>query len=230
MRRRVIWVLGGWCVAVVVLAAVATAGPVHLWHAPPPARLDDATSITVATTPTETLAPLSPGSGGHVADWIAIVFEIIAAGVIVGAIVLGLLALRHQRPRIAWRRRDRIPPASILPDVETSVTDDAAAQRDLLRHGEVRNAIVACWLRLEAAVEAAGVVRRASDTSTDLVMRVLGERAVDATALETLAALFREARFSSHAMDEGQREAALAALARIHASLGACLEPAGTPG
>jgi hypothetical protein len=59
---------------------------------------------------------------------------------------------------------------------------------------------------------------------------VLGERAVDAPALETLAALFREARFSSHMMDEGHREAALDALDRIHASLGVRLETAGTPG
>ena len=230
-QRRVIWVIGGWCVVAALLAAVATAGPVHLWHAPPPSKSPDETSITpAASPPVVTVAPLSPEGGGHAADWVGIVLEIIAAAVILGAVIAGVLAVRRRRPRITWRRRQRIRPQSVLPDVETTIAEDAPVQRDLLRHGDVRNAIVACWLRLEAAVEAAGVARRASDTSTDLVTRVLGEHAVDAPALRTLAALFREARFSSHTMGEGQREAALDALDRIHASLGGRLEPVGRPG
>jgi hypothetical protein len=226
MQRRVIWVLGGWCVAAVLLAAVATAGPVHLWHAPPSSQVADETSLAPAEAPTDTVAPLTPESGRHAADWVGIVLEIVAAAVIVGVVAV----LWRQRPRIRWRRRERVRRAAVLPDVETTIGDDARAQREVLRHGDVRNAIVACWLRLEAAVEAAGVARHASDTSTELATRVLGEHAVDPRALQTLAALFREARFSSHTMGEGQRDAALDALARIHASLGVRRETVGTPG
>jgi hypothetical protein len=226
MQRRVIWVIGGWCVAVVLLAAVATAGPVHLWHDPRPTAISGDTSGTPVTAPTDTLPQLSRARAGHAPDWVGIAIEIMVAVVIAALIAM---TWRH-RTRIPWHRRERIRLESVPPDVETAVAEDARAQRDALEYGDVRNAIVACWLRLEAAVEAAGVVRQASDTSTDLATRVLGERAVDAPALETLAALFREARFSSHMMDEGHREAALDALDRIHASLGVRLETAGTPG
>ena len=232
MNRRVVWVIGGWCVAAVLLAAVATAGPVHLWHAPRLSAGDTTTSVPVATAPAETTPPPTPASPGHVPGWIATAIEIIAIAVFVSLIVAVLRSLWGGRRGIGWRwrRRERIPPDSILPDVETTIADDASAQREVLEYGDVRDAIVACWLRLEAAVEAAGVARRASDTSTDLVTRVLGEHAVDASALQTLAALFREARFSSHTMREGQRETALAALARIHASLGVRREAVGSRG
>src|SRR3954452_5331788 len=222
MNRRVVWVIGGWCVAAVLLAAVATGGPVHLWHAPRLSADDTTTSTPVATAPAVTTPPLTPASPGHVPGFIATVIEIIAIAAFASLIAAVLRGLWRGRRRIGWRwrRRERIPPESILPDVERTIAEDAGAQREVLQYGDVRNAIVACWLRLEAAVQAAGVPCRASDTSTDLVTRVLGEHAVDPSALQTLAALFREARFSSHTMSEGQRATALAALERIHASLG----------
>jgi hypothetical protein len=222
MNRRVTWVIGGWCVAAVLLAAVATAGPVHLGHAPHPSTYTGGASDLHGAP-----APFyAPGVDVHVPVWVGIAIEILALAAIVGVIAL---MWRH-RSRLPWNRRDRIRALPIPPDVETTIAEDAQTQRDVLRHGDARNGIVACWLRLEAAVEAAGVDRRDSDTSTDLTLRVLGERAVDPAALQSLAALFREARFSSHTMHEGQREAALDALARIHASLGVRLETVGAPG
>ena len=88
MTRRVTWVIGGWCAVVVLLAAVATAGPVHLWQAPPASKLPDEISATTATTPVET-APLRPPSdgGGQLPDWVGIVFDVIAVAIIVGALI-----------------------------------------------------------------------------------------------------------------------------------------------
>jgi hypothetical protein len=223
VQRRVIWVIGGWFVAAALLAAVATAGPVHLWHAPRPSA-DTGGASSAANGPAPPFH--TGGISVHVPAWIGTVIEILA----LAAIVAVLAVLWRNRAVLPWNRRDRLRPPPMPPDVEATIAEDAPAQRAALRHGDARNAIVACWLRLEAAVEAAGVERRDSDTSTDLVVRVLRERAVDAQALDTLAALFREARFSSHTMDEAQREAALEALDRIHASMGVRLETAEAPG
>jgi hypothetical protein len=78
---------------------------------------------------------------------------------------------------------------------------------------------VACWLRLEASVIAAGVERRPSDTSTELVQRVLGDHQVNPKSLAVLAWLYREARFSDHEMTEAERATAISALDQVHAGL-----------
>ena len=85
--------------------------------------------------------------------------------------------------------------------------------------GSPRNAIVACWLRLEAAAAAAGVEPRPSDTAEEATTRILAERSVDPLAALRLAELYREARFSSHVMDEDARGAAIACLEAIHDGL-----------
>ena len=48
---------------------------------------------------------------------------------------------------------------------------------------------------------------------------MLGRSDVDADALAAFAALYREARFSDHEMNERHRESAVAALDDIHAAL-----------
>lgn len=131
----------------------------------------------------------------------------------------------------SWRRRprglfDRQPPddeLEVLDDrldaLAAEIESDAAGQRALLLAGEPRNAIVRCWHRLEVLVERSGVERRSSDTSTDTTVRTLGALQIDADAIESLAALYREARFSEHEMDESQRLAAVRALDVVHAGL-----------
>ena len=64
----------------------------------------------------------------------------------------------------------------MLDEVAAAITADAEAQQSALRRGTPRNAIVECWLRLEAAVVAAGVPRNPADTSTELTQRVLATR------------------------------------------------------
>ena len=48
---------------------------------------------------------------------------------------------------------------------------------------------------------------------------MLGQLDVDRGSIRALAALYREARFSQHPMDEQDRGAAIAALERLHADL-----------
>ena len=69
--------------------------------------------------------------------------------------------------------------------------------------------------------------RDPADTSTELTERVLASRHVDPAAIARLAALYREARFSDHAMGEDARRAAIEALDAVHDGLRS--EPGPTP-
>lgn len=151
--------------------------------------------------------------------------EVIARGVffaclVVAAVLVAIAAWRH-RPNWRWtiRRRRRPVDFDPLDDVAASISADAAAQQAALRRGEPRNAIVECWLRLERSIVDAGVPRHESDTSTELTQRVLATQPVDPNAIATLASLYREARFSNHAMSEASRQRAIDALDAVHEGL-----------
>ncbi len=129
-----------------------------------------------------------------------------AASAVLAMIVLAYGVAPPSAPSagVAGRRRRSVD-FDAVDDVASSITADAAAQRAALLHGAPRNAIVECWLRLEAAVVEAGVHRDPADTSAELTERVLASHHVDPAALAHLAALYREARFSDHPMDEDDR-------------------------
>jgi len=149
---------------------------------------------------------------------------LLAVTVVVGAVIVvrAVPGLWRDRPWARWRRPvdgDELEDPEGPGSVAVAVVDDAEEQRDLLEQGAPRNAIVACWLRLEAAVVSVGVVHHRSDTSTELTERVLAGASVDPSAIRMLASLYREARFSSHPMGESERAAAVAALDAVHAGL-----------
>jgi hypothetical protein len=155
--------------------------------------------------------------------WAVVVVALVA--LVAGVVRAGPRAWRDRR-WARWRRPDAVagfvePPAAER--AAAAVVADAAEQRALLARGSPRDAIVACWLRLEATVASAGVDHLVSDTSTELTERVLASATVDRAALGALAALYREARFSRHPMGEAQREAAVAALDAVHAGLRAAV-------
>jgi hypothetical protein len=133
----------------------------------------------------------------------------------------------YLRDRWANRRRR---PTRAHPDVDFDVLDDpvglagaleadAEEQRRRLEEGEPRNAIVACWHRLELTAERAGARRRSWQTPSEFVLAVLEVAGADGDAVLTLAALYREARFSDHPLTEEHRSRALDALAQTQASL-----------
>ena len=125
--------------------------------------------------------------------------------------------------RVIRRRRRAAPPESAREAPDRALLTDrrAARQARMLREGSPREAIIATWLDLERLVATAGVPRRPSETSSELVVRVLDDREVPAAALTDLAALFREARFSTHEPTEALRERAAGDLDAVHAALGA---------
>lgn len=143
---------------------------------------------------------------------------------VLGGIALTLLlAVVVLAIRVNRRRRRAAPPESAREAPDRALLTDrrAAHQARMLREGSPREAIIATWLDLERLVAAAGVPRRPSETSSELVVRVLDDREVPAAALTDLAALFREARFSTHELTEALRERAAGDLDAVHAALGA---------
>ena len=145
---------------------------------------------------------------------------------IAGALLVLLLLLLLWLARTAWRRRGRRPPQpadldfEVLPDrVERALRAELEDGPDPLVHGSPRNAVVACWLRLEEVLEGAGLPPARAETSTEFVVRALHSLDLDPRATASLAELYREARFSDHPLGEPQREAAREALEALRADL-----------
>jgi hypothetical protein len=82
-----------------------------------------------------------------------------------------------------------------------------------------RRAVIACWVRLEQAAAAAGTLRQPGDSPTDLVVRLLGAHQVSAGVLYQLADVYRLARYATHTVDAGMREAARSALRQLRDEL-----------
>lgn len=125
----------------------------------------------------------------------------------------------QHRPRLHWRPRPTTADFDVLDDVADAVVADADEQHAALVRGAPRNAIVECWLRLETIVEGAGVPHDPALTAAEFTTAVLEQFDVDANATTRLAALYREARFSTHPMDGHHRRSAVDALDAIHDGL-----------
>jgi len=125
-------------------------------------------------------------------------------------------------PRWRQRRGGQRPTAesqSALPDLTAEVGADLVQtfSRALTRVelGDANRAIVACWIRLEQIAEQTGFARQPWETSTDLVNRWLAGVPLPDAALNRLAGLYREARYSGHAMDRESIEQARATLTEL---------------
>jgi hypothetical protein len=152
---------------------------------------------------------------------IALVLEILAA--------LALLYVAWRIGRWAhetWQARRRPPPDpediefDVIGASRAAMTDqlgrDAAAQREALLGGTPRNGIVECWHRFEVQAAAAGLARHPWETSSEFTLRMLDLVGADTSAVQRLAGLYREARFSEHEVGEDVRQRALEALADVH--------------
>jgi hypothetical protein len=209
---------------VLLLAWVASADPAPLWRE---VHLDVPTP-DLGTQPTSeaTMPPRTARTEGADLGWL-----LTGTAVLLGVLIL--LAMIWWLSRRQWNRpAGREAPFATLPEIAPDELLDAADEFDLLiTQGSARNAIVACWVRLEEAVEQAGLARNPAETPTEMTTRVLHAYSVDARSIGTLTTLYREARFSSHDMHEGHRHEAQQALAEIRRQLRAAAEqaPTGSP-
>jgi hypothetical protein len=212
LRAVLTWVLG----AAMAVVAVVTVSGLHL-------HLFSGTSSRPRLVPpsvrppTPAAAPRSHRPG----------FSIPLSAVLYALLVLFLLA--GVVLSIWWARR--LPrPAS--PGEAGAVAEDSADLRQAVDSGlsalrtldDARAAIIACYVAMEHTLAERGAARGVADTPDELLARATSSGAVRGTAAARLTALFYEARFSSHPLDQRQRAAAEQALGELAAAL-----PAGTP-
>jgi hypothetical protein len=138
--------------------------------------------------------------------WIPIVVVVV---LVVSAVAAYLLASRRGRQRAAAEEHVAESVADTLDDT----LDDLRAERD------PRRAVIAAFARLERALAASGLPRRASETAEEYVARVLGRLEVDRAPVRTLTELFERAKFSQHDVDARMKEEAIAALVRVRDEL-----------
>jgi hypothetical protein len=208
--------------ALVVVAVSARSSPTHPFSSTAtfgqqgptqPARPSEAVITLGAGN-----ASAPPAEHGNGANWAPLlIIALIAAA-------LGWLAWRLTTAGRPSGRRLRGKRATGPPDVAPSPVPEALhagidAGLQSLERGRVTDAVIRCWVRVEAAAEAAGFELRASETSTEFVDRVLRSYGVGEPALRRLSALYREARFSDHPMSEQDRHEARTCLQEIGADL-----------
>jgi hypothetical protein len=120
------------------------------------------------------------------------------------------LLVRTDKPGTAVQRGDE---AEMLAAVDAGLAELSDTDAD------PRRAVIACWVRLERAAAAAGTPRELGDSPTDLVARLLGAHQVSRPVLSRFAGVYREARFTTHPIDDTMRDTAVGALRHLRAEL-----------
>jgi hypothetical protein len=125
---------------------------------------------------------------------------------------------------IWWARRLRPP---VAPRDDDLIAEDPERLREAVESGrsalrtvdDARAAIIACYLAMETSLAERGTARGIAGTPGELLTRATGAGLVRGTAAGRLTSLFYEARFSSHPLGHGQRDAAAQALDELAADL-----------
>jgi hypothetical protein len=112
-------------------------------------------------------------------------------------------------------------------DDDDAIAEDSADLREAVESGrsalrtfdDAKSAIIACYVAMEQSLAERGAARTMADTPDELLARATKTQVVHGTAPARLTALFYEARFSSHPMDQAQRQAAEQALNELAQAL-----------
>jgi hypothetical protein len=145
----------------------------------------------------------------------------------VGPILYGLLVvalIAAVAVSIWWSTRLRRPAAPlVIEDVSTQQLREAVAEgrAALALVDDASAAIIACYVAMERSLAERGTARTVADTPDELLGRAVAAGTVRGSAAGRLTALFYEARFSTHPLGAGQRDAASAALGELAAELAA---------
>jgi hypothetical protein len=207
-----------------VLVWAAGTGPVRMLHESGRRRVFG-NPPTPTATPTEGATPL--GNAREITRDVRPTADLSWLGDLIATAVLALVCVAlFLGLRQLWLHRVRPPEKPVEVDFEVlpdrlveALRRDAGSQLDAVGEGTPRNGIVACWLRLQEVVTDAGLPPRPSETSAEFVVRALRALDLDPRAVGSLAALYREARFSEHHLGEDRRTAARSALQTLHEDL-----------
>ncbi|GHF67775.1 membrane protein [Kitasatospora xanthocidica] len=173
--------------------------------------------------PAATTAPVPVDAAGAAGLLLTALLALAGVAAVVLAVVV---AVRLSR----WTRRPETPE---LPAVEAAPADPEAALAEAVDSGlralagaDARAAVIACYAAMEGSLAASGLPRQSWESPTELLRRALSDERIDAAGARELTALFREARYSTHPMDDGQVRRARTALDAIAARLAAAEPPA----
>jgi hypothetical protein len=158
-----------------------------------------------------------PATAGHGSS-----FNIPVGPILYGLLIAVLIAAVVVS--IWWSSRLRRPAAPlVIQDVDTEQLEAAVAEgrAALQQIDDARAAIIACYVAMERSLADRGTTRDAADTPDELLARAVAAGTVRGAAAGKLTELFYEARFSSHPLAAGQRDAARSALDEISAELAA---------
>ncbi len=127
---------------------------------------------------------------------------------------------------IGWISKRTINPTTIADGLLTSLSERTFRIIRSLADGIVTaqeetiiRAMRLLWERAKLLIEPSAAVALAVALSEEFTARILHQFAVDRSAVDRLAALYREARFSSHDMGEDERAEAVRALDAVHGGL-----------
>ncbi|WP_344155346.1 DUF4129 domain-containing protein [Kribbella yunnanensis] len=207
MTRRGAIVLTTGLVLTAIVVLAASSGTVHPWSDRPPRTPLQHRSGDSTSGPRISSDPMP--------DWFDTILTValVMLAVLVGLVLVWALyaGVRMQRDKSALAKGERVRAERLAAAVATGLAQ--------VETGTPDDAVIACWVALERAAAAADLNRRPAETSAEFTARVFGTANVSRDDLDALAALYREARYSTHASSETDRSAARAVLQRLENDL-----------
>jgi len=209
LRGFLVLVLGAGMIAVAV--AIFVSLHLHLGGGAQPAP-----TFTVRPKPTRTPRPQGAQPGGSFHVPVTVILYVLLVVLLVAAVLLSIWWSRRFGPSFGGRTSGFL--AEDPEDLREAVESGRQALRTV---DDARAAIIACYLAMETSLAERGAARAVADTPDELLARATASGLVRGTAAARLTALFYEARFSSHPLGRGQRDAAEQALDELAAALAA---------
>jgi Domain of unknown function (DUF4129) len=209
LRGFLVLVLGAAMIAVAV--AIFFSLHLHLGGGVQPAP-----TFTVKPIPKRTLRPQGAQPGGSFHVPVTVILYVLLVVLLVAAVLLSVWWSRRFGPSFGGRTSGFL--AEDPEDLREAVESGRQALRTV---DDAQAAIIACYLAMETSLAERGAARAVADTPDELLARATASGLVRGTAAARLTALFYEARFSSHPLGRGQRDAAEQALDELAAALAA---------
>lgn len=223
LRGREGWLAAAALAGFVLAALAARAAPGQPGSVAVPARPSGSRPPKPSVpAPSEGPRRVPPSGSDHFRlPWTLIEWVLLAVLLLALAGIAVVLWPRWTRRLRSGRRLRATRPVEPAPDDlirQVSATVRSTASQ-VTGGGQVRDAVILCWHRLEQTAEAAGLRRSPADTSSDLAGRLLASMPVSREPLDRLAALYREARFSSHPIPAESVAQARADLVQVRSEL-----------
>jgi hypothetical protein len=211
LRTVLSYVLGGGILAIIFTILIAL--HLHLFNGKPRPRAGPPQTPRTPRPPARRLVEPSASTFNLPLRDILYALLIVA---LIAAVVVSIMWSARLRPHV--RVGAPLDEESDSENLREAVESGRSALRTL---DDARAAIIACYVAMEESLAERGATRAAADTPDELLARATRSKIVHGTAAARLTALFYEARFSSHPMEQVQRQAAEQALDELAAALAA---------